>query len=54
MVYSKMTLEQALQNLDNLLANSRLTRQEHAILQTSLQLLYEGAKKNEPKPETID
>jgi hypothetical protein len=44
-----MTPEQAMQNLDSLIASSRLTRQEHCILEQSLKLLCEPkeAVKNE-------
>jgi hypothetical protein len=47
-----MTPEQAVQNIDSLIATSRLTRQEHIILEQSLKLLYETAKKyNNDDPE---
>jgi hypothetical protein len=39
-----MTREEAMKNLDSLIASSRLTRQEHLILETSLKLLYEAVK----------
>jgi hypothetical protein len=47
-----MTLEQAKQNLDNLIAMSRLMRQEHSVLVESLQTLYKATKeKQEDKEE---
>jgi hypothetical protein len=44
-----MTPEEAMKNLDSLIATSRLTRQEHIILENSLKLLCEPkeAVKNE-------
>ena len=46
----QLTIEQAAQNIDQVLSvvrNPALTRQEHDLLRTSLQLLYTGAKDNE-------
>lgn len=34
-----MTIQEAVQNIDSLIANSRLTRQEHAVLQGNLKFL---------------
>ena len=42
-----MTLEQAKNNIDALIANSRMTRQEHVTLQQSLGLLFDGAKEKQ-------
>lgn len=39
-----MTIQQATQNIDNLIATSRLTRAEHVTLQQSLSILVAGAK----------
>lgn len=59
-----MTTGQAVQNLDNLLAQSRLTRQEHVVMQQSLQLLQmkaaeldrraEESKKDTDAKEEVD
>ncbi len=62
----KMTIEQAAQNIDQTLRairNPALTRDEHDLLRTSLQLLYTGAKEAEeakapqivpmPRPEIV-
>lgn len=46
-----MTLEQARNNIDGLIANSRLTRQEHVVLQQSLEMLYSAAKENQESKE---
>lgn len=39
-----MKIEEAVQNIDGLIANSRLTRQEHIMLQGSLKFLEMRAK----------
>lgn len=48
---TQMNLEDAFKNIDTLIANSRLNRQEHVTLQQSLQMLYTKAKDNEAAPE---
>ena len=40
---NEMTTEQAVQNLDNLIAATRMTRQEHIGMQQSLELLKRKA-----------
>lgn len=42
-----MKLEEAKNVLDSLVAQSRLTRQEHIVLQEALNTLYSHAKDNE-------
>ena len=42
-----MTVSEAKHNLDQLIAGSRLTRQEHMLLQTSLAELVKGAEAHE-------
>lgn len=42
-----MTPEQAFKNIDSLIASSRLTRQEHIVLEQSLQLLYKPVEQKE-------
>ena len=46
-----MDIQTAVQNLDNLIATSRLTRQDHVALQQSLQYLEAEAKKSADKKE---
>lgn len=51
-----MDIKTAVQNLDNLIATSRMTRQEHIILQQSLEFLRvqaEGAK-DERADDSVD
>jgi hypothetical protein len=42
-----ITLEQARNNIDQVLAAVRMTREEHGILAQSLEMLYDGAKETE-------
>ncbi len=48
-----ISTEQAAQNLDNLIATSRMTRQEHIVLQQSLSILHNKAVKFD-EPEVTD
>jgi len=49
-----MTLEQAKNNIDALIANSRMTRQEHVTLQQSLGLLFDGAKEKQEDKKDVE
>ena len=42
-----MTLEQAKDIINTIVANARMTRQEHSLASQALELLYDGAKEHE-------
>lgn len=42
-----MNPDDAFKNLDNLISMSRLTRQEHTVLEQSLKTLYNEAKEHQ-------
>ena len=46
-----MTIQEALNNVNLVVMNARLTRQEHAVLVESLQLLENKCKETDAKPK---
>jgi hypothetical protein len=44
-----MTVEEAKTLIDTLAAQTRMTRQDHALVMEALGLLYSGAKENQEK-----
>ena len=48
-----MTINQARDILDKVLANLQMTRQDHAVLQQALGLLYAKAKDNQDATQEI-
>lgn len=49
-----MTVQEAVQNIDNLIAISRLTRQEHVVLQGNLKFLEQRAIKADELEEELE
>ena len=47
-----ITIDQARDNLDQILQAVRLTREEHQVLGSCLELLYDGAKEAEESKQT--
>lgn len=48
---NSLSIEQAAQNIDSLISSSRMTRQEHIVMQQSLELLRSKASAPDAKTE---